>query len=38
MQFSLPILLGWKKHNGETKEDDDSEVDTKVNITAKCLL
>ena len=32
MQFSLPILLGWKNHNVETKEDDDSEVDTKVNI------
>ncbi len=32
MQFSLPILLGWKKHKVETKDDDDSVVDTKVNI------
>ena len=32
MQFSLPTLLGWKKHKVETKQDDDSEVDTKVNI------
>ena len=32
MQFSLPILFGWNKHNVETKDDDDSEVDTKVNI------
>jgi|TARA_B100000073_G_scaffold9028_1_gene7584 hypothetical protein len=32
MRLSLPILLGWKKHQVETKEQDDSEVDTKVNI------
>ena len=31
MRLSLPILLGWKKHQVETK-DDDSVVDTKVNI------
>ena len=33
MRLTWPIVLGFKKHQVEkAKQDDDSEVDTKVNI------
>ena len=33
MRLTWPIILGFKKHQVEkAKQDDDSEVDTKVNI------
>ena len=31
MKLAWPIVLGFKKHQAE-KQEDDSEVDTKVNI------
>ena len=34
MRLTWPIVLGFKKHQVEkAKQDDDSEVDTKVNLS-----